>query len=402
MKKDDGERLPLIGDPDDPPSEPYGTLGGIVAGSHNLTIGRATGVAADVSSPRGGGGGDGGRRTPRPGDGAAAAPASKSEHESFLQTYTPGEDPARLAAAAREMGLERRRTARPPLRSFDYEGRAKAFFRQTFSRIVFVESAAEESHDFWETVAGVAGNVLEWYDFAVFGYFGDIIGRVFFPPNQSSNVTTMESFMVFGGAFLMRPVGGLLLGYLGDVYGRRRALYVSIFLMAWPTFLMGCLPSFERVGYLAPIMLIIIRALQGMSVGGQLMSSLVFTLENVPRESWGLYGSFVWATGNFGVLLGGLVGYAIREGLDENQLIAFGWRIPFLSGVVVSFAGFYLRKNDKDEATAESRSADHAKPRKEKTNPFATMFEPGNVRPLLAASMVPMIWSAGFYLSFVW
>ena len=93
----------------------------------------------------------------------------------------------------------------------------------------------------------------------------------------------MESFMVFGGAFLMRPVGGLLLGYLGDVYGRRRALYVSIFLMAWHTFLMGCLLSYETAGIFTPIMLIIIRVLQGMSVGGQLMSSLVFTLENVNR-----------------------------------------------------------------------------------------------------------------------
>lgn len=248
-----------------------------------------------------------------------------------------------------------------------------------------------------------------------------MIGRVFFPPNQSGNATTMESFMVFGGAFLMRPVGGLLLGYLGDVYGRRRALYVSIFLMAWPTFLMGCLPSFERAGYFAPVMLVIIRALQGMSVGGQLMSSLVFTLENVPREQWGLYGSFVWATGNFGVLLGGLVGYAIRANMDDEALVSYGWRIPFLSGVVVSFAGFYLRSAEEgDGADDDEEGADamevvtdgkrsdvgDATPRAKKEptnkNPFAAMFQPGNIRPLLAASMVPMIWSAGFYLSFVW
>jgi len=223
--------------------------------------------------------------------------------------------------------------------------------------------------------------------------------------------------MVFGGAFLMRPVGGLLLGYLGDVYGRRRALYVSIFLMAWPTFLMGCLPSYETAGYFAPVMLIIIRALQGMSVGGQLMSSLVFTLENVPRERWGLYGSFVWATGNFGVLLGGLVGYAIRANLDEEQLVSYGWRIPFLSGVVVCFAGFYLRsaeegqddyKGDDEAKKTNGNGGEETNSTKESdekesanTNPLAALFAPGNIRPLLAASMVPMIWSAGFYLSFV-
>jgi len=211
------------------------------------------------------------------------------------------------------------------------------------------------------------------------------------------------------------------MGYIGDVYGRRRALYISIFLMAWPTFLMGCLPSYETAGYFATAMLIIIRALQGMSVGGQLMTSLVFTLENVPRERWGLYGSFVWATGNFGVLLGGLVGYALRANLDEEQLVSYGWRIPFLSGVVVSFAGFYLRAAEEGAGDADNGNDDNGanvmasstkdsdkksemkkEASKSNSNPFATLFKPGNIRPLLAASMVPMIWSAGFYLSFVW
>ena len=185
---------------------------------------------------------------------------------------------------------------------------------------VFVES---KEHNLLETLAGVAGNVLEWYDFAVFGYFGDVIGDVFFP-KQEGNAATMEAFVLFGGAFLMRPVGGVFLGYLGDVYGRKQALITSIFLMAFPTFAMGCLPSYERIGYWSTLLLVITRLLQGMSVGGQLMASLVFTLENVPQEQWGLYGSFVWATGNFGVLLGGLVGTIIRRSLTNEQLIAFG------------------------------------------------------------------------------
>eukprot|EP00578_Thalassiosira_sp_NH16_P008078 CAMPEP_0181105266 /NCGR_PEP_ID=MMETSP1071-20121207/15890_1 /TAXON_ID=35127 /ORGANISM="Thalassiosira sp., Strain NH16" /LENGTH=330 /DNA_ID=CAMNT_0023188561 /DNA_START=18 /DNA_END=1010 /DNA_ORIENTATION=+ len=158
-------------------------------------------------------------------------------------------------------------------------------------------------------------------------------------------------------------------------------------------------------------MLVLIRMLQGMSVGGQLMSSLVFTLENVPRERWGLYGSFVWATGNLGVLLGGLVGYAIRANLNEEQLLSYGWRIPFLSGVVVSFAGFYLRSAEEKDDVDGDGSDREAKDISERTdrrkessnsNPLATLLGPDNIRPLLAASMVPMIWSAGFYLSFVW
>lgn len=91
----------------------------------------------------------------------------------------------------------------------------------------------QRRHDFWHTLAGIVGNVLEWYDFAVFGFFSDEIGQVFFP---NANDPVAQSFAVFGGAFLFRPVGGVLLGYLGDVYGREKALRISIFLMAFPTF----------------------------------------------------------------------------------------------------------------------------------------------------------------------
>ena len=93
----------------------------------------------------------------------------------------------------------------------------------------------QQRHDFWHTLAGIAGNVLEWYDFAVFGFFSDEIGQVFFP---NAKHPVVQSFAVFGGAFLFRPLGGILLGYLGDVYGRAKALRISIFLMAFPTFAM--------------------------------------------------------------------------------------------------------------------------------------------------------------------
>lgn len=156
------------------------------------------------------------------------------------------------------------------------------------------------SDDVWQTLAGVAGNVLEWYDFAVFGYFSDILGEVFFPPNQQggNHANTSESFLVFGSAFLMRPIGGAIMGYIGDKYGRKKALVFSIFLMAFPTFIMGCLPGYAHVGRSAIVLLVAVRLLQGLSVGGQLMSSLVFTLENHDRAKWGLYGSFVMAAAN--------------------------------------------------------------------------------------------------------
>jgi Sugar (and other) transporter len=159
--------------------------------------------------------------------------------------------------------------------------------------------------DKWQTLASVAGNVLEWFDFAIFGYLSDILGEVFFPPstttastsddNTNTKQQTLESFFVFGLAFLMRPVGGLLFGYIGDYYGRKKALVISIFTMAFPTFLMGTLPGYKRVGRWAIVFLVLVRLLQGLSVGGQLISSLVYLLESKNPNHWGFYGSFTMA-----------------------------------------------------------------------------------------------------------
>lgn len=117
-----------------------------------------------------------------------------------------------------------------------------------------------------------------------------MIGKVFFPKDQSEDLSVMESFAVFGGAFLMRPVGGLVIGYIGDTSGRKKALEISIFLMAIATTLMGCLPTYDQIGNSAILLLLIVRMIQGLSVGGQLMSSLVFTLEGRPSNRWGFYG----------------------------------------------------------------------------------------------------------------
>lgn len=141
------------------------------------------------------------------------------------------------------------------------------------------------------TLASVAGNVLECYDFALYGYFSDIIGQKFFPPTNDESTAIIESFLVFGGAFLVRPVGGVVMGYVGDTFSRKRALEISIFMMALPTFAMGCLPTFSVVGWWAVVLLVFVRLLQGLSVGGQLMSSLVFVAEGHDRRWWGWYGS---------------------------------------------------------------------------------------------------------------
>lgn len=244
-------------------------------------------------------------------------------------------------------------------------------------------------------IAGVAGNVLEWYDFAVFGYFSEEISEVFFP-KQEGDAALVETFAIFGAAFFMRPIGGMILGYIGDTYGRKKALELSIFLMAFPTFLLGCLPPYSKVGNLSFVLLILVRLLQGLSVGGQLMSSLVFTVENQPKEKWGLYGSYVMAAANAGTLLGGVVAYLLKANLTPEQLISWGWRVPFLFGILASLAGIYLKFFCEGEGIAVGHLPDGPTPE----NPIIASFR--NPIPLLAASLVPMLWSGGFYLSFVW
>eukprot|EP00548_Thalassiothrix_antarctica_P008745 CAMPEP_0194154192 /NCGR_PEP_ID=MMETSP0152-20130528/59644_1 /TAXON_ID=1049557 /ORGANISM="Thalassiothrix antarctica, Strain L6-D1" /LENGTH=490 /DNA_ID=CAMNT_0038860093 /DNA_START=120 /DNA_END=1592 /DNA_ORIENTATION=+ len=248
----------------------------------------------------------------------------------------------------------------------------------------------------YQTLAGVAGNVLEWYDFAVFGFFADTISEVFFPPEEKGdNTALMESFAIFGGAFFMRPIGGIIMGWIGDKYGRKLALEISIFLMAFPTFAMGCLPTYDRIGKWSIVLLTIVRLLQGLSVGGQLVSSLVFTLENSPnRARWGLLGSYVMAAASFGTLLGNFVAAFLQSVLTEAQLKSYGWRLPFLSGILVSFCGLYLRYACKDDDN--DKEVRQTKPQ----NPLRTAFKSG--RTLGAACLVPMLWSSAFYCTFVW
>ena len=126
-------------------------------------------------------------------------------------------------------------------------------------------------------VAGAIGNVLEWYDFAVYGYFAAAIGRAFFP-QEDPVAQILAAFGIFAVGFLMRPVGGAVIGSIGDKFGRRAALTVSVVAMAIPTFLVGILPSYEVLGIAAPIVLTLLRMLQGLSVGGEYTTSIIFII----------------------------------------------------------------------------------------------------------------------------
>ena len=207
--------------------------------------------------------------------------------------------------------------------------------------------------------AGLIGNVLEWYDFAIYGYFAAAIGRHFFP-SEDPVAQLLSAFAVFALGYLVRPIGGALIGHIGDTYGRRTALTVSVVAMAVPTFLMGILPGYDRLGLAAPVILVILRMIQGLSVGGEYTSSMVFLVEHASEGRRGFMGAVTCCGTTIGILLGSGIGAATAALMTPETLEAWGWRIPFLLGIVVGIAGFVLRRHvDRQHADGARRTQPH-------------------------------------------
>jgi MHS family proline/betaine transporter-like MFS transporter len=201
-------------------------------------------------------------------------------------------------------------------------------------------------------VAGMIGNVLEWYDFATYAYFASAIGRQFFP-HQDPVAQLLSAFGVFALGYLMRPVGGALVGHIGDRFGRRGALTFSVTAMAIPTFLIGVLPGYSMLGLLAPAALILLRMVQGLSVGGEYTSSMVFLVEHAPEGRRGLMGALAACGAGVGTLLGSAIGAGFAAGMSEAALEAWGWRIPFLMGLLIGIAGYFLRRHQLETMPVE-------------------------------------------------
>jgi MHS family proline/betaine transporter-like MFS transporter len=191
-------------------------------------------------------------------------------------------------------------------------------------------------------VAGTIGNVVEWYDFAVYAYFASTIGGLFFPSGIPGR-SLLLSFAVFGVGFFMRPLGGIVFGHYGDTRGRRNALAATIILMGISTFLIGILPTYQRMGIVAPVALVILRLLQGFSAGGEWAGVAAFLVEHAPPGRRGLTGSWQQVSVGAGFLAGSAAATLLTSTLAPEQLTGWGWRLPFLFGLVVAGIGLYLR-----------------------------------------------------------
>jgi len=199
-----------------------------------------------------------------------------------------------------------------------------------------------------------AGNALEWYDFALFGFLAPELSQLFFPPMDSA-VALMHTFLVFGGAFVVRPVGGVVMGMYSDMYGRKAALQLSLVVMAVATVMLGLLPTYDQVGSMATLLLVACRLAQGLSVGGQYSGAMVFLVESAPPGNDKLFGSICFASGNSGSMLGAAVVALFKSTgfMDKVTLMDYGWRYPFIASAGLGVAGYFL--------TAKAEESPHFK-----------------------------------------
>jgi MFS transporter, MHS family, proline/betaine transporter len=220
---------------------------------------------------------------------------------------------------------------------------------------------------------------------------------VHFFPSADPLAGLINSYAVFAFGFLARPLGGLIFGLIGDRLGRRQALVFSVALMAVPTFLMGLLPTYQSVGILAPILLIVLRLVQGISAGGEFSGSIIFLVEQAPDHRRGLYGSIA----NFGAMIGGLLGAAcgwlMAELLSPEAMLEWGWRVPFLTGILVGLFGLWARFGVSDTPIFAELAAIEGLERR----PLRTALR-REWWNMVVAGGLNWIASVGYYVVFVW
>ncbi len=239
--------------------------------------------------------------------------------------------------------------------------------------------------------AGALGNLLEWYDFAAYGFFAAIFAKNFFP-GATPFIGLISAFGIFAASFLMRPLGAVVFGHIGDRYGRRKALYISAGMMTVSTVIIGLVPTYATIGAFAPVLLLILRLAQGVSIGGEYTTSAIFLGENTDPARRGFTTAFAAMGATGGTLLGSAAGSLCAALLTQEQLVDWGWRLPFLAGVVLGGFTLFLRGAEGEEAGTAPPDA---------AMPLVEAFRE-DWRNILRSVALNAMLGAGFYLIFVY
>jgi len=248
------------------------------------------------------------------------------------------------------------------------------------------------------SLLGALSSAFEWYDYALFGYFTLLISQQFFPSSDPFSAL-LSSFAIFASGFAMRPLGAILFGYIGDRMGRQKALVLSLIMMAIPTVLLGLLPTYDMIGMGATIMLILIRLLQGLAVGGNYGGSFIYTIEQAPDPYKSLAGSLAMFGTLGGLLLGSGVAFLSNLLFTSEHLLSFGWRIPFLLGGFSVVVAHKIRKMDSSSevSSLSTGSVDSHK----KTPLPVTMVCKNYLAQVLKAIAIILLDGVGVYILFV-
>ncbi len=205
-------------------------------------------------------------------------------------------------------------------------------------------------------VAATIGNALEFFDFTVYGFFAILIGQLFFP-GMSSFGQLLASVSTFGVGFLMRPLGGVVIGAYADRVSRKAAMSLTIFLMAVGCAMIGCAPTYAQIGVMAPVLVVLARLVQGFSAGGEVGASTTLLIERAAVRHRGFLGSWQFASQGLGIAAGAALSATLYFVLSPEDLRSWGWRLPFLAGILIAPIGFVIRQRLEEHSVAPPSDA---------------------------------------------
>jgi MHS family proline/betaine transporter-like MFS transporter len=244
-------------------------------------------------------------------------------------------------------------------------------------------------------IAASIGNMLEWYDFTVYAAFAIYIAHNFFPSNDPS-VDLLKTFLAFGVGFVVRPIGAILIGLYGDRAGRKAALTMTILMMAGGTLVIAVSPVYAVIGFGAPVLLLAGRVLQGFSAGGEVGGAAAFLVENAGPDKKGIYASWLQASMGMSNILGALVALSVTSLLAPEQVMAWGWRIPFAIGLLIAPVGLFLRKTLHETPAFEAEQARQKAEAQPPESPLVVIFR-DFWRQLLIGLGFSILWAVAVY-----
>ncbi|OGT30793.1 MAG: hypothetical protein A3E87_07520 [Gammaproteobacteria bacterium RIFCSPHIGHO2_12_FULL_35_23] len=246
-------------------------------------------------------------------------------------------------------------------------------------------------------IGGIIGNFIEWYNFLLYGFLAPIISLLFFPL-QNKTIALLFTYSIFAVSFLARPLGGLFIGYLGDTYGRQRALIISLIMMLIPALLIGLLPTYQSIGLASPILLCLLRILQGFSTGGEHTGSAIYVYEHAPTTYKSFWITTIPAIVALGIFMSSATAWIILHLFKRTVLLAWGWRIGFWLGALFCIVGILLRLK-----LPETPAFQQMKKQLKKPIPLSLIFsEKYLLKNMLILLLLSSCWGIIYQILYVW